>query len=127
MPAGVGQLACGADPHRHAAWMMRALAHQALSLKQPHHFVDLIEGALRRSQGHVDGYFRVSGPAAGTVASHTARTLTDLADHLGTEQQHRDALVRWDPDKYKRVHALTHADLGSMRAETRGVGVSPPS
>ncbi len=69
---------------------------------------------------HDDGpqpsYSRVSGPAAGTVASHTARTLTDLADHVGTEQQHRDALIRWDPEKYKRVHALTYADLGDSLA-----------
>ncbi len=157
------KLACEADPHGHAAWMMRALAHQALSLKQPHHCVDLVEGALRTGLGHVDGqteallhitharayaatdehpsaarallaaedallrddgpqpsYSRVSGPAAGTVASHTARTLTDLADHIGTEQQHRDALTRWDPEKYKRVHALTHADLGdSLAAQAR--------
>lgn len=157
------QLACEADPHGHAAWMMRALAHQALSLKQPHHCVDLVEGALRQGLGHVDGqteallyitharayaavgekpaaarallaaedallrdddlqpsYSRVSGPAAGTVASHTARTLTDLADHVGTEHQHRAALVRWDPEKYKRVHALTYADLGdSLAAQAR--------
>ncbi len=157
------QLACEADPHGHAAWMMRALAHQALSLKQPHHCVDLVEGALSRGLGHVDGqteallhitharayaavgenstaarallsaedallrddgpqpsFSLVSGPAAGTVASHTARTLTDLADHIGTEQQHRDALTRWDPVKYKRVHALTHADLGdSIAAQAR--------
>ncbi|WP_326767547.1 tetratricopeptide repeat protein [Streptomyces sp. NBC_01591] len=157
------QLACEADPHGHAAWMMRALAHQSLSLKQPHHCVDLVEGALSRGLGHVDGqteallhiaharayaavgenpsaarallaaedallredgpqpsFSRVSGPAAGTVASHTARTLTDLADHIGTEQQHRDALTRWDPEKYKRVHALTHADLGdSLAAQAR--------
>ncbi|MFI6694948.1 tetratricopeptide repeat protein [Streptomyces sp. NPDC050433] len=157
------QLACEADPRGHAAWMMRALAHQALSLKQPHHCVDLVEGALTRGLGHVDGrteallhitharayaavgenpsavrallaaedallredgpqadFSRVSGPAAGTVASHTARTLTDLADHIGTEQQHRDALTRWDPEKYKRVHALTHADLGdSLAAQAR--------
>lgn len=157
------QLACEADPHGHAAWMMRALAHQALSLKQPHHCVDLVEGALSRGLGHVDSqteallhitharafaataehpaaarallaaedallredgpqpsFSLVSGPAAGTVASHTARTLTDLADHVGTEQQHRDALVRWDPKKYKRVHALTHADLGdSLAAQAR--------
>jgi transcriptional regulator with XRE-family HTH domain len=157
------QLACEADQRGHASWMMRALAHQALSLKQPHHCVDLVEGALTRGLGHVDGqteallhitharayaavgekpaaarallaaedallrddgpqpsYSRVSGPAAGTVASHTARTLTDLADHVGTEQQHRDALVRWDPEKYKRVHALTYADLGdSLAAQAR--------
>ncbi|CAM5377051.1 Transcriptional regulator OS=Streptomyces microflavus OX=1919 GN=Smic_56360 PE=4 SV=1 [Streptomyces microflavus] len=157
------QLACEADPHGHAAWMMRALAHQSLSLKQPHHCVDLVKGALTRGLGHVDGqteallhitharayaavgenplaarallaaedallredgpqpsFSRVSGPAAGTVSSHTARTLTDLADHIGTEQQHRDALTRWDPEKYKRVHALTHADLGdSLAAQAR--------
>lgn len=29
------QLACEADPNGRAAWMMRAPAHQALSLKQP--------------------------------------------------------------------------------------------
>ncbi|MGP3985477.1 tetratricopeptide repeat protein [Streptomyces sp. 3N207] len=157
------QLACEADPNAHAAWMMRALAHQALSLKQPHHCVDLVEGALARGLGHVDGqteamlhitharayaavgekpaaarallaaedallrddrpqpsYSLVSGPAAGTVASHTARTLTDLADHPGTEIQHRAALTRWDRAKYKRVHALTHADLGdSLAAQAR--------
>ncbi|MER5382655.1 tetratricopeptide repeat protein [Streptomyces sp. NPDC002688] len=157
------QLACEADPHGHAAWMMRALAHQALSLKQPRHCVNLVEGALTCGLGHVDGqteallhitharayaatgekpaaarallaaedallrddgpqptYSCVSGPAAGTVASHTARTLTDLSDHVGTEQQHRDALVRWDPEKYKRVHALTYADLGdSLAAQAR--------
>lgn len=157
------QLAWEADTHGHAAWMMRTLAHQALSLKQPHHCVDLVEGALTRGLGHVDGqteallhitharayaavgerpsaarallaaedallrddgpqpsYSRVSGPVAGTVASHTARTLTDLADHVGTEQQHRDALIRWDPEKFKRVHALTHADLGdSLAAQAR--------
>lgn len=157
------QLACEADPHGHAAWMMRALAHQALSLKQPHHCVDLVEGALARGLGHVDSqteallhitharayaaigerssaarallaaedsllrdddpqpsYSLVSGPASGTVASHTARTLTDLADHIGTERQHRNALVRWDPGKYKRVHVLTYADLGdSLAAQAR--------
>lgn len=157
------QLACEADPQGHAAWMMRALAHQALSLKQPRHCVDLVEGALSRGVGRVDGrteallhitharafaaggegaaaarsllraedallledgpqpsFSLVSGPAAGTVASHTAKALTELADHVGTERQHRDALVRWDPDKYKRVHALTHADLGdSLAAQAR--------
>ncbi|MEY9871030.1 tetratricopeptide (TPR) repeat protein [Streptacidiphilus sp. MAP12-33] len=157
------QLAVEADPMGHAGWMMRALAHQALSLKQPRHCVDLIENALSRSLGHVDGqteallhitharafaatsdkpaaarallaaenaltrttdeqptFSLVSGPAAGTVASHTARTLTDLGDHRGTEQQHRAALIRWDAEKYKRVHALTYADLGdSLAAQAR--------
>jgi hypothetical protein len=143
--------------------MMRAMAHQALKLKQPRHCVDLVEGALRRGVGHVDGcteallhitharayaangdrsaaaqallaaedallrddgpqpsYSLATGPASGTVASHTAKTLTEMQDHIGTEQQHRDALIRWDPVKYKRVHVLTYADLGdSLAAQAR--------
>jgi hypothetical protein len=157
------QLACEADPHGHAAWMMRTLAHQALSLKQPHHCVELAELAMRRGAGHIDGqteallhitqarafaavgqrrsaaraliaaqdalskddspqpsYSAVSGPPLGTVTSHTARTLTDLGDHVGTEKEHRAALVRWDADKYRRVHMLTYADLGdSLAAQAR--------
>jgi hypothetical protein len=157
------QLACEADPNGHAAWMMRALAHQALSLKQQSQCVELMERALRCGVGYVDGqteallyitqarafaavgqkpsaaralisahnaltkevgsqpsYSAVSGPALGTVTSHTARTLTDLGDHAGTEKEHRAALVRWDPEKYKRVHMLTFADLGdSLAAQAR--------
>lgn len=157
------QLACEADPNGHAAWMMRTLAHQALSLKQPHYCVDLAELALRRGFGYVDGqteallhitqarafaaigerpsaaralltaqdaltrdsepqpsYSAVSGPALGTVTSHTARTLTDLGDHTGTEKEHRAALARWDAARYRRVHMLTHADLGdSLAAQAR--------
>jgi len=155
------QLACEADPHGHAAWMMRALAHQALHLKQPAHCVDLMAGALERAVGHVDGqteallhvsharayasvgeraaaarallaaehaltridepqpfYSAISGPA--TVANNTAKALTDLADHAGAERRHRDALTRRDPEKYKRAHMLTHADLGgSLAAQAR--------
>jgi hypothetical protein len=157
------QLACEADPYGHAAWMMRTLAHQALSLKQPHHCVELAERALQRGAGQVDGqteallhitrarafaavrerpkaaraliaahdaltrddgpqpsYSAVSGPALGTVTSHTARTLTDMGDHAGTEKEHRAALLRWDADKYRRVHMLTYADLGdSLAAQSR--------
>ncbi|RPF40162.1 hypothetical protein EDD96_3915 [Streptomyces sp. Ag109_G2-6] len=157
------QLACEADPHGHAAWMMRSLAHQALKLKQSHHCVDLVEAALRRGLGHVDGqteallhitharacaavgengsasrallaaedallredgpqpsFSLLSGPAAGTVASHTAKALTEMKDFTGTERQHRDALTRWDPVKFRRVHVLTYADLGdSLAAQAR--------
>jgi tetratricopeptide (TPR) repeat protein len=49
------QLAAEADPHAHAAWMMRAIAQQALSLKRPRHSTDLAEGALDRAQGYADG------------------------------------------------------------------------
>ncbi|MGH3939641.1 MAG: hypothetical protein ACRDTG_13625 [Pseudonocardiaceae bacterium] len=49
------QLAVEADPHAHAAWMMRAVAHQALSLKQRRHCLDLVQGALERAEGYADG------------------------------------------------------------------------
>jgi hypothetical protein len=153
------QLAVEADPHAHAAWMMRAVAHQALSLRQPRHSRDLIEGALQRAAGYSDGatlallhitharasaalgeralaarallaaedalhqdiaaqptYSQLMGSAAGTVDSHTARTLTEIGDHSGTEARHRAAFTSWDPRAYPRVHLLTHVDLGDCLA-----------
>ncbi|MGI9002729.1 MAG: hypothetical protein ACR2GH_13855 [Pseudonocardia sp.] len=158
------QLACEADPHSLAAWMMRAIAHQALDLKQPRHCVDLMEKALDRSVGQMDGrseavlhivharacasvgertaaaqailaaenaftrpdeprplFSAVAGPVvASTIAFHAAQALTDLADHAGAERQHRGALLVWDPEKSRRVHGLTLADLGkSLAAQAR--------
>lgn len=157
------QLACEADPHGHAAWMMRALAHQALHLSEPRHCVDLSAGALRRAVGHVDSqteallhvtqarayaavrerapaarallsaedalsrlaepqpfFATVFGPVAATVASHTAKALTDMNEPAGAERQRRAALRARDPEKYKRVHILTCADLGdSLAAQGR--------
>ncbi|MEZ0115137.1 tetratricopeptide (TPR) repeat protein [Catenulispora sp. EB89] len=153
------RLAVEADPHAHTAWMMRAVAHQALSLKQPHHCLDLVEGALERARGYADGateallhitharayaalkeralaarallaaedalsrdgepqpvYSVLMGPATGTVDSHTARTLTEIGDHRGTEARHRAAFTSWDRTKYPRVHLLTYADLGDCLA-----------
>jgi tetratricopeptide (TPR) repeat protein len=153
------QFAVEADPHAHAAWMMRAVAHQALSLKQPRHSRDLIEGALDRAEGYADGatqallhitharacaalgektqaarallaaedalcqdsapqpaYSQLMGPAAGTVDSHTARTLTEIGDLPGTEARHRAAFTSWDPGAFPRVHLLTHMDLGDCLA-----------
>ncbi|MGH3939642.1 MAG: hypothetical protein ACRDTG_13630 [Pseudonocardiaceae bacterium] len=56
------------------------------------------------------------GPAAGTVDSHTARTLTEIGDHPGTEVRHRAAFTSWDPVAFPRVHLLTHMDLGDCLA-----------
>lgn len=153
------QFAAEADPHAHAAWMTRAVAHQALSLKQPRHSLDLMENALDRAAGHADGateallhitharayaalgekslaartlltaedalsrdsepqptYSLLMGPATGTVDSHTARTLTEIGDHPGTETRHRAAFTSWDPVAFPRVHLLTHMDLGDCLA-----------
>jgi tetratricopeptide (TPR) repeat protein len=153
------QLAVEADPHAHAAWMMRAIAHQALSLKQRHHSLDLIQAALDRAAGYTDAateallhitharayaalgekpraarallaaedalgrngepqpsYSLLMGPTQGTVDSHTARTLTEIGDHPGTEARHRAAFTSWDPVAFPRVHLLTHMDLGDCLA-----------
>ncbi|MBT0773722.1 hypothetical protein KIH74_32555 [Kineosporia sp. J2-2] len=49
------QLAMEADPRAHAAWMMRAIAHQALSLNHPQHGLALLQKALLQSRGSLDG------------------------------------------------------------------------
>jgi len=54
------------------------------------------ENAFTRHDEQQPAFSLISGPAAGTVASHTARTLTDLGDRTGTERQHRAALLRWE-------------------------------
>ena len=48
------QLAVEADPHGHAAWMTRALAHQALAAGHRRQARDLAEVALARAAGHAD-------------------------------------------------------------------------
>ncbi|MBZ9593526.1 tetratricopeptide repeat protein [Streptomyces erythrochromogenes] len=48
------QLACEADPNGHAAWMMRALTHQALDLGHPGSSPELAEAALGRAAGKID-------------------------------------------------------------------------
>lgn len=48
------QLACESDPGGHAAWMMRALTHQALDLGHPQSCIGLADEALRRASGRVD-------------------------------------------------------------------------
>ena len=151
------QLACEADPHGHAAWMMRALAHQSLSMGQPAHCADLAEAAISRARGRVDGYTDAllhithararaaagrrraamsrphpgrgrkdegrrstarfslaSGPTDGTIASHTARTLTALADHAGTERQHP---YRAHPLGSRRLPARARPDIRRPRRQ----------
>lgn len=49
------QLAVEADPHGHAAWMTRALAHQALAAGHRRQALDLATAALIRAKGHADG------------------------------------------------------------------------
>jgi tetratricopeptide (TPR) repeat protein len=153
------QLAVEADPHGHAAWMTRALAHQALAAGQRRQARDLAAAALARADGHADGatqallhvtharvlaaigerqsaarallaaedaltrdtrpeagYSLLAGPVTGTLASHTARALTEVGDHAGAEARHRAAFTSWDQTAFPRVHLLTWMDLGDSLA-----------
>ncbi|HUN34380.1 MAG TPA: tetratricopeptide repeat protein [Trebonia sp.] len=153
------QLAAEADPHGHAAWMTRAIAHQALAAGNRRQARDLAASALARAAGHSDGateallhvtqarafsalgekpaaarallaaedalaradrpqagYSLLSGPAAGTFASHTARALTEADDHASAEARHRAAFAAWNPQAFPRVHLLTWMDLGDSLA-----------
>ncbi len=49
------QFAAEADPHGHAAWMTRALAHQALAAGYRRQARDLATAALARAAGYTDG------------------------------------------------------------------------
>jgi len=135
------QLAMEADPHAHAAWMMRAVAHQALSLKQRRHSLDLVQGALERAEGYADGateallhITHARAYAALDEKTQAARALLAAEDALGrdnepqptysllmgpatgTVMRHRAAFASWDPAAFPRVHLLTHMDLGDCLA-----------
>ncbi|MFD0279741.1 tetratricopeptide repeat protein [Kitasatospora sp. NPDC127111] len=87
------QLATEADYDGHSAWMLRALAHQALNLKKPDLTVDLAEESLRRSAGHVDSQTRAlllitsarayGATKQGTKAAAALRAAEDALSNTG--------------------------------------------
>lgn len=86
------------------------------TLAEDHSHVRGEDDALGRGGEPQPSYSLLMGPAAGTVDSHTARTLTEIGDHPGTETRHRAALTSWDPVAFPRVHLLTYMDLGDCLA-----------
>lgn len=87
------QLAAEADPHGHAAWMTRALAHQALAAGHRRQARDLAASALARARGHADG-----ATEALLHVTH-ARTLAALGEGPAAARAllaAEDALVRDD-------------------------------
>jgi len=76
------------------------------------------EDALTRIDEPRPFYSAISGTE--NVANNTAKTLTVLADHAGAERQHRTALTQGDPERNRRTHSLTYANLGnSLAAQAR--------
>jgi tetratricopeptide (TPR) repeat protein len=57
-----------------------------------------------------------TGPAAATVASHTAKTFTALGDHRRAEAHYTAAAAGRDPATYRRVHALNLAQAAEAQA-----------
>jgi hypothetical protein len=87
------QLAAEADPHGHAAWMTRALAHQALAAGHHRQARDLAAAALARAVGHEDG-----ATEALLLVTH-ARALASLREGPAAAQAllaAEDALARGD-------------------------------
>lgn len=78
------------------------------------------ENMLLNGGGLQPRYALATGPAAATVASHTAKTLSELGDYAAAERHHRAALSRRDPEAFRRIHALTFSDLAkSLAAQGR--------
>ncbi|MFJ9446988.1 hypothetical protein ACIRRH_34835 [Kitasatospora sp. NPDC101235] len=54
-----------------------------------------------------------AGPAGATISSDTGKTLSELGDHRNAEKHRRAALAGRDPEKFRRIHALTLGELAS--------------
>jgi hypothetical protein len=57
----------------------------------------------------------ISGPAAATVASHTAKTFTALGDHRRAEAHYAGAAAARDPGACRRIHALNLAQAAEAK------------
>lgn len=80
----------------------------------------LAQDALVATDDAVPIYSAASGPVASTVASHTAKTLTQMHEHRAAELHYRTALEGRTPDSYQRVHGLTLINLArSVSAQKR--------
>jgi tetratricopeptide (TPR) repeat protein len=70
-------------------------------------------------RGHDDQmphWAAITGPAAATVASHTAKTFTALGDHRRAEAQYLAAAAARPAATYRRIHALNLAQAAEAQA-----------
>ena len=74
------------------------------------------EDAVNATDDDVPAYSAASGPVTATVASHTAKTLTEMREHQAAERHYRIALEGRTPDTYQRVHGLTLANVAKAVA-----------
>jgi tetratricopeptide (TPR) repeat protein len=81
------------------------------------HAVHRAEDCLGRSDdAQLPHWAAITGPAAATVASHTAKTFTALGDHHRAETHYLAAATRRDPHTYRRIHALNLAQAAEAQA-----------
>ncbi|MEV0460310.1 Tat pathway signal protein [Catellatospora methionotrophica] len=94
------QLASEADPHAHAAYGLRILAHQAIDLGLREHCVDLADAALDRVKGRVDpdteSLFWLTAARANAADGkrHEARSALSTAERL-FDRSRGDAAPEW--------------------------------
>jgi tetratricopeptide (TPR) repeat protein len=74
------------------------------------------EHALDTGDEQTPRWARITGPPRATVASHTAKSITDLGDHAAAEAQYATAAAARDPAGYRRIHALTLTQLARSQA-----------
>ncbi|GIG00256.1 Tat pathway signal protein [Catellatospora citrea] len=94
------QLASEADPHAHAAYGLRILAHQAMDLGLREHCVDLADAALDRVKGRVDPdteslfWLTAARAHAADGSSQEARSALSTAERL-LDRSLGDAAPEW--------------------------------
>ncbi|GAA1607316.1 Tat pathway signal protein [Catellatospora bangladeshensis] len=94
------QLAAEADPHAHAAYGLRILAHQAMDLGRREHCVDLAHAALDRVKGRTDPdteslFWLTAARAYATGGNnHQARSALTKAEQL-LDRSRGDAAPEW--------------------------------
>lgn len=69
------------------------------------------QDALLTGTDSIPSYVAAAGPVAAVIASHTGRTLTEMADHAAAERHYRTALHGRVPGTYHRVRGLTLANI----------------
>jgi tetratricopeptide (TPR) repeat protein len=86
----------------------------------PHAAIRAVQWAENAVAGGDDAqmphWAAITGPAAATVASHTAKTFTALGDHRRAEAHYATAAARRDPERYRRIHALNLAQAAEAQA-----------
>jgi tetratricopeptide (TPR) repeat protein len=107
------------DPATEALFSITAArAHAAAGdARAATHAVHHAEGCLTGAgDAPLPHWAALTGPAAATVASHTAKTFTALGDHRRAETHYLAAAAARAPMAYRRIHALNLTQAAEAQA-----------